>query len=85
MASLKVHLYTMFAACFVQALTQPFGIRSNHIKSLIVCGITSRVVGASFVVALGWSFDLKLYSVESPCRVFSSCQNFVQMLLYILL
>ena len=55
-----------------------FGIRNYHIRSLVVCSIASGVVGASYVVVLDWSFDLDLYSVESPCWVLAPCQNFVQ-------
>ena len=82
LASSKVHLYPMFTAYFLQTFTQPFGVRNNHIRSLVVCGITSRVVSASFVVVLVWSFNLQLYSVESPCWVLASCHNFVQMFLF---
>ena len=65
LASSKVHLYPIFVAYCLQTLTQPFGIRSNHIRSLAICSVASRVVDTSFVVILDWSFDLELYSSKN--------------------
>ena len=75
-AFFKVHLYPMFTACFLDALTQLFGIRKHHVRILVV-GVVSRIVGASSVVFLSWNLGLDLNSVESPCRVLAFCKNFV--------
>ena len=72
LASSEVHLFPMFVAYFLQTLTQPFSIRNNHIRSLVVCSVASWVVGASSVVILDRSF-------ESPCWVPAPCQHVVQM------
>ena len=84
LASSKVHLYPMFTASFLYIITLPFGIRNNHLRSLVVCSIASRVVGAYFVVVLDWNSDLQLYSVESPCWVLASLQDFVQTFFFFL-
>ena len=75
-ASFKVHLYPMFTACFLDVLTQPFGIRNHHVWILIVFGVVSRIVGASSVVILGWSLGPDLHSVENPCRVLTFGKSF---------
>ena len=54
----KVHLYPKFAAYFLQTLTQPFWIKNNHIRSLVVSSITSQLL--VLLLFLFWSGALIL-------------------------
>ena len=77
MPPLKYTCTTCLLQCFLDALTQAFGIRNHHVGILVVIGVVSRIVVASSVIVLGWSLGLNLNSVESPCRVLAFCKNFV--------
>ena len=80
-ASFEVYLYPTFAACLLDALTQPFGIRNHHVWILVV---VSRTVDTSSVIVLGWSLGLDLHSDESPCWVLTFCKSFEKMLFLLL-
>ena len=67
----------MFTACFLDALTQSFGISDHQVLILFVFGVVSRIVGAFSVVVIAWCLGLDLHSVESPCRVLTFCKSFV--------
>ena len=55
----------MFTTYFLDALTQPFGIRNHHAWILVVFGVVSRIVGASSV--LGLDLDIR-YSGDTKGR-----------------
>ena len=54
-SSFNVHMYPMFAACFLNAFTQPFGVWNHHIRILVVAVVLSRIVGAFLVFFFFWS------------------------------
>ena len=74
-ASFKVDLHPMPVAHFLQALTQPSLIRYHHVWFLVVAVLTSFCGVSSLFVDS--AFGLDLYSVQIPCRIFTSLEIFL--------
>ena len=68
----KVDLHPMFAANFLQTLTQPFKVWDYHVWILVV--VPARVCCVASVINFWLDFCLDLNSIESPCRAFAFCE-----------
>ena len=78
-ASFKIYLNSIFLACSLEAFTQPFIIWHHYVVLFLVASHAALVF---LLVFMGWCFHSYLYPVECPNRVFTFCQDFLQMLLF---
>ena len=70
LASFKMYLYPIFAACFLDSLTEALMIRNQHIQVLIVVVSWALLIGSSVFVSVGF-LALQFCSFYDPCGVFT--------------
>ena len=80
-ASFEVYLHSIFLTCSLEAFTQPFIIWHHYVILFLVASHAALVF---LLVFMGWCFHSYLYPVECLNRVFTFCQDFFQVLLFLL-
>ena len=80
-SSFEVHLYSIFLASSFEAFTQPFVIWNHYVVLFLVASHAALVF---LFVSLGWCPHFYFYPVDCPIRAFTSGQDFLQMLLFLL-
>ena len=76
--SFKVHLYPIFAANLLYALTQPTVIRNHYVRLLVVV-IGARISSVDIVILEGWFLCFDSDPVQGPSGVFDLTWLHVEM------
>ena len=70
LSSFGMYLYPIFAACFLDSLTEALMIWNHHIQVLIVVSWALLIVCSSLFVSIG-VLAVQFGSVYGPCGVFT--------------
>ena len=71
LSSIEMYLYPIFAACFLDSLTEALMIWNRHIQVLIVVISWALLIGCSSLFVSVGVLDLQFCSVYGLCGVFT--------------